>query len=309
MDTITVQIELFIIAAIGFYLGLRKTLDPMTRAKLVDVLINVVLAASVVGSFEMALTPDTLRMTLSVLLISCALQVFYALWNHLFFRKTTEGHRACLKYGIMVSNAGIIGMPIAQAYFGAEGLLCASVFLLPQRVLMWTYGVSMFSGTSDRHAVRRLLTNPCVIAVFVGFGVMALTTAGIALPAFISGTLDALGNCSMALSMLVVGAIVSECPLREMLNREALLFSFERLIVIPVCVALLLRLLPVGIDILSIEVCVLLSAMPAASTTAMLAERYHADARFASQLVMTSTALSLVTIPLVTIGMRLLFGA
>lgn len=307
MDMITVQLELFIIAAIGFYLGLRKTLDPMTRAKLVDVLINVVLSASVVSSFQMALTPEKLRMTLAVFCISCALQVFYAIWNHIFYRKTTEGHRACLKYGIMVSNAGIIGMPIAQAYFGAEGLLCASIFLLPQRVLMWTYGVSMFSGASDRHALRHLLTNPCVVAIFVGFGVMALETVGVTLPAFVSGTLDALGDCSMALSMLIVGAIVSECPLREMLNREALVFSFERLIVIPVCVGLLLHFLPV--DTLSAEVCVLLSAMPAASTTAMLAERYHADAPFASQLVMTSTTLSLITIPLITMSMRFVFGA
>lgn len=307
MDMITVQIEIFIIAAIGYYLGLRKTLDPMTRGKLVDVLINVVLSASVVSSFQMKLTPETLQMTLAVFLISCGLQVFYAIWNHLFFKTTSEGHRACLKYGIMVSNAGIIGMPIAQAYFGTEGLLCASIFLLPQRVLMWTYGVSMFSGTSDRHVVRRLMTNPCVVAIFVGFGVMALETMGIELPSFISGTLGALGDCSMALSMLIVGAIVSECPLREMLNREALVFSLQRLIIIPVLVGIVLRFLP--IDTLSIEVCVLLSAMPAASTTAMLAERYHADSHFASQLVMTSTALSLFTIPAVTIGMRLIFGA
>lgn len=306
MEMISIQIEIFIMAGVGFYLGLRGTLDAMTRSHLVDIIMSVSLPTSIIGSFEMELTAETLKMTLSVLCISCALQVFYAIWNHVFFRKTDEGHRACLKYGIMVSNAGLIGMPVAQAYFGTEGLLCASVFLLPQRILMWTYGVSMFAGTKDRHAVRRVLTHPCVLSIFIGFAVMAWYTAGNTLPEPVVGALDAMGGCSTALSMFVVGAIVSECPLREMLDREALVYSFERLIAIPVIVAVVLHALPV--DAFSAEVCVLLSAMPAASTTAMLAEKYHADSPFASKLVMTSTLLSLFSVPLVGMGMRMLWA-
>ena len=103
-----------------------------------------------------------------------------------------------------------------------------------------------------------------------------------------------------------VGAIISECPLREVLDREALIYSFERLIAIPVIVALVLHALPV--DAFSSEVCVLLSAMPAASTTAMLAEKYHADSRFASKLVMTSTVLSLITVPAVGMAIRALWA-
>lgn len=45
----------------------------------------------------------------------------------------------------------------------------------------------------------------------------------------------------------------------------------------------------------------LLTAMPAASTTAMLAAKYRRDAPFASELVMSSTLLSMVTIPLVAL--------
>ena len=306
MEMIAIQIEIFIMTAVGFFLGLRKTLDAMTRAHLVDVIMAVVLPASVISSFEMELTPQTLKMTFSVLMISCALQVFYAIWNHVFFRKTAEGHRVCLKYGIMVSNAGLIGMPVAQAYFGAQGLLCASIFLLPQRVLMFTYGVSMFAGTKDRHAVRRVLTHPCVLSIFIGFAVMALYSAGYNLPSPVVGAIDKIGGCSTALSMFVVGAIISECPLREVLDREALIYSFERLIAIPVIVALVLHALPV--DAFSSEVCVLLSAMPAASTTAMLAEKYHADSRFASKLVMTSTVLSLITVPAVGMAIRALWA-
>ena len=50
-------------------------------------------------------------------------------------------------------------------------------------------------------------------------------------------------------------------------------------------------------DPLVMKICVLESAMPAASTTAMLAARYDKEPAFASQLIFASTALSLLTLP------------
>jgi predicted permease len=44
--------------------------------------------------------------------------------------------------------------------------------------------------------------------------------------------------------------------------------------------------------------------MPAATTTAMLSAKYGGDARFAAKLVFVSTALSLVTLPLVAAALR-----
>lgn len=44
--------------------------------------------------------------------------------------------------------------------------------------------------------------------------------------------------------------------------------------------------------------CVVLSGMPAGSTTAILAEKYGGDAEYASKCIFLSTLLSLATIPL-----------
>lgn len=64
---------------------------------------------------------------------------------------------------------------------------------------------------------------------------------------------------------------------------------------------MLLGLAVLPVDALSAQVSVLLTAMPAASTTAMLAAKYRRDALFASELVMSSTLLSMVTVPLVVL--------
>ena len=60
-----------------------------------------------------------------------------------------------------------------------------------------------------------------------------------------------------------------------------------------------LRLLP--IEPMVTGVCTLLSGMPAASLTAVLAAKYDQNYQFASQVVFVSTLLSMVTIPLMTL--------
>ena len=302
MEMIELQIQIFLLAVVGFVLGKIGVLNTETRDHLVDVILMVVLPCSILESFEMELSPEILSSTLNVLVISCGIQCFYWIWNHIFYRNAEEGRRICLKYATIVSNAGFIGMPVAAAVYGSLGLLYASVFLLPQRIFMWSYGLSMFTTVSSREVVKKVLTHPCIIAVFLGIVIMVSYTAGWHLPAAVSDTIGQIGGCSTALSMMLIGAILSDVEPKEMLNKDAIIFSFYRLLLIPFLVGLLLWKLP--LDELSIKVSVLLTAMPAASTSVMLAQKYHRDYKFASELIMTSTILSLITIPLVAAALN-----
>ena len=73
-------------------------------------------------------------------------------------------------------------------------------------------------------------------------------------------------------------------------------FTFVRLILIPLLVLAVLAPLP--IDRIVRGTMVLISAMPAGSTPAILAAKYDGDAPFASCLIFVSTLLSLFTLPL-----------
>ncbi|MPM76052.1 hypothetical protein SDC9_123047 [bioreactor metagenome] len=181
-----------------------------------------------------------------------------------------------------------------QGLFGTQGMLYASLALIPLRVLMWSAGLSLYTVTSPKTMMRNLLTHPCIVAVYIGFGVMLSPWP---LPAVAQGTLNALGSCTTAVSMLVIGSILSEVRLRSLFDRSAFIYSAVRLLFIPVTVLLLLRLL--GFDPLIANTVTLLSAMPAASTTAILASKCGGDAPFAAQIVCVSTALSVITLPLV----------
>ena len=124
----------------------------------------------------------------------------------------------------------------------------------------------------------------------------AAAAKGMLLPAFLNDTIDSLGNCCTALSMVVIGAILSDVDPRTVLEPAVLYYVVIRLIAIPAFLFGVLWLLKV--DTLVTGIIVILSAMPAGSTTAMLAQKYDQDPEFASKMVFLSTLASLITLPL-----------
>jgi predicted permease len=90
---------------------------------------------------------------------------------------------------------------------------------------------------------------------------------------------------------------LSEVELRGVLDKACLYFSAVRLVAIPAFLYGALTLC--GADALVVGVAVLSSAMPAATTTAMLAQKYNGDAAYAAKLIFVSTVLSLATLPAV----------
>jgi predicted permease len=82
-------------------------------------------------------------------------------------------------------------------------------------------------------------------------------------------------------------------------------FSFIRLIIMPL-IALLLCLL-LKADALVSGVCVILTGMPAGTTTAILAEKYDGDAMYASECIFFSIILSLFSIPAMYYVIQMVF--
>ena len=72
--------------------------------------------------------------------------------------------------------------------------------------------------------------------------------------------------------------------------------SLVRLVAIPVVLLLLLRLLPLEPD--AFETAAVVAAMPAASSSVLVARQYGGDYEFAGQAIIITTVLSLATIPL-----------
>lgn len=290
MEIVNLQIQIFLLLAVGYILAKKNFLSKETRTQMTNIVLMVMLPCSIVMSFQIDLTDKVIQSTISVLFISICIQFFYGFLNKILYNRYSQDKKICLQYGTMVSNAGFMGMPIAQGVFGDIGLLYASVFLIPQRIFMWSSGLSLFTTVDRKNLWKQVMTHPCIIAIYFGVGVMIMP---------LQITLSSIGSCSTAMSMFVIGGILSDVDRQQLFDKEICLYSFYRLILIPVMIMIILRLL--HLDILSSNVCILLSAMPAASTTAMLAQKYNQNAEFASRMVFISTLFSLITLPIMTL--------
>lgn len=291
MAALQAQLFLYIIA--GFVLTRIGTITPAGRKSLSDLLINFILPCNIICSFQIDLTGGILASCGVMIAVSLGVQLFYLLSSRVLYPGTSPGRLACLRYATVCSNAGFLGIPIIGGVYGAMGTLLTSVLLIPQRVVMWSAGLSLFTRTDGKSVLKKLATHPCIVAVLIGFVLML--GGNPTLPGPLQKALSGASGATTCLSMLVIGSILAGAEHIDLKDRMMWWYTLVRLVLIPLAVFAILSLLP--IDPMVRGVMVLASGMPAGSTTAILAARYDGDAPFASCLVFVSTLLSLITLP------------
>ncbi len=288
-EMLTLQVTIFSVMAIGFLLKKIKLISARGQKEITDLVINLILPANIITSFMTEISTDTISDCVWIAVISIGIQLIALFYGNLFFHKENENRLKCLKYAIICSNAGFLGNPVAEGVFGPVGLMLASVYLIPQRIMMWSEGIAIFSGVSDKKAtLKKVVTHPCVLACFIGF---ILMVGQIKLPAVILTPVQTLGRCNTALSMMVIGMILADIDVKTILDKTVIRYTIHRLVIIPIMVYLVCRLLPVSRLVCGVSV--LLAAMPAGATTSMLAAKYNRDPEFATKLVVFSTLCSI----------------
>ena len=295
------QFIIFSLIFIGFFTRKKGMVSREGQKNITDLVINVILPCNIVTSFVQELPTSVLRDCVTVFLISVGAEVLCMIYTKIAYRNVEEKKRKCLTYGILVSNAGFLGNPVAEGVYGPMGLMLASVYLIPVRVIMWSKGIALFSGETDRRqTVRKVLTHPCVIACMIGIVIMlADIIAGISVvPEWIFSLLQTVGRCNTALSMMVIGMILSDIDPAQLVDREVISYTVQRLLLVPGILGLILYpMYRAGlITGLAPRLSVLLAAMPAPATTSMLSSKYDCAPDFATKMVITSTLCSIPTV-------------
>lgn len=292
-ELIQLQLMMFTMMGTGAFLRRKEIITSSGKNVITDLVINLILPCNIVTSFCIDFSLEILWKGLNVLVISCLIQavcIFLAL--HIYV-KLPKGKRMVLQYATICSNAGFLGNPVVEGIYGSVGILYASIYLIPQRIVMWSAGVSFFAESPDKKTLaKKVVTHPCIVSVFFG---MILMVTQLELPGFLMKSLKSVGGCTTAITMLLIGALLAEADWKTMCTRTTAVFSVLRLIVIPLltlagCMFMKMEPLVTGVS-------VILAAMPAGSTTAILAVKYNGDAEFASKCVVLTTLLSMLMIP------------
>jgi len=285
---------MFLCAVCGIIMKRRKILPDNAREVLTDLVMNLILPASIIHSFEVEFNMSVLRKFAIILIIAAAAQVISMVCANLLWNRQPENLKAVFQYGTQVSNAGFLGLPVTEGVLGAEGLMYASVFLIPQRIVMWTAGIAYFTRSTDwKGTFKKLAKNPCIVAVYIGFFLMLTQFK---LPVMVESTLVKLAACTTPLTSILIGIMVADVDYRDLVSPMMFVLVFVRQLLLPAVVFFGCVLL--HIDPLLTGVSVLLVGMPIGSTSPILAAKYGGDYVFAGKCVILSTVLSLFTIPL-----------
>ena len=298
---IDTQLLLFLYMLVGVLIRRLGILRDDNRQPLVRLLMDVAMPMMVLNAFNKPTTREEILSSVWVMAIALGGCVVTGLIGLFLWRNQEESRRKVLMYASMFSNAGNAGLPIISLVFGPTGVFYASMYLIPPRILQWTVGLGLFVKPEKGGWVKNVLLNPMVIMIYIGAVLMA---TGWQIPGVFGKAIENLGAMTAPLSMILIGATLAGMDPKMLLDGRVLSVSFLRLIAFPALFIVLLKLLRA--DPLTMNVSVILLAMPVASNTAAMAERYGGDYTFASACVSVSTLLSVLTVPLVTWLIQLL---
>lgn len=296
LSIISLQGTLFTLLLIGALLKKIGLVDEDGKRVLTDLCVNVVIPCNIFKSCLMEFNLEIFR-TCGVLLLGAVLmQLICLALNKFLFNRYPPQQKKVLQYSTIVPMSGFLGIPIAEGLFDSTGVLYTAIFLIPMRVIMWSVGTNYFvadAHTDRKQVIKNILTHPCLVAVYLGLFFMITQ---LQLPVFVTETVRHISGCTTALSMFIVGTILTDVKLISIVNRHTLFFSLIRLILLPVIMYGVGFAL--GLDKAALGVSVLMTGMPAGATTAIFASRYHSDAPFATKCVVMTTLVSMLTLPL-----------
>jgi predicted permease len=189
---------------------------------------------------------------------------------------------------LTLGNTGNLGLPLCLFAFGEQGLGLAVAIYVTNSLLQFTFVPLLHTRVS---MLRTLFSTPMLYGAVAGLSVEHLD---VRVPTWLADTLEAIGGLLIPLMLMALGNTVGGLKAHNLpralgLGSARLVISF----VVAVSVSFALGLSGVAQGVL-----VLQGAMPAAVFSYLFAARYDRDADDIAGIVLVSTLLGALTLPL-----------
>lgn len=143
--------EMLLLMLVGWLIRRVGILTKEGKKCLTDLILYVILPCNITKAFiSEKLDSELWSSMIVVLIVAILIQILCTVISAFAYRRMEEGQKEVFQYATVCSNAGFMGNPLSQAVFGDLGLLYTSIYLIPQRIVMWTAGVSYFTRASDK---------------------------------------------------------------------------------------------------------------------------------------------------------------
>ncbi|MGL6131082.1 MAG: AEC family transporter, partial [Fusobacteriaceae bacterium] len=303
---------------LGFYLGKTKKLKSSFSIPLGEIILSLSIPALSFNAFMKDFDKVTFTNGINILIWSLLIHLFFMTVGQ-FFYKNLDSEKQ-LPLNIMSNFGGItvFGIPIVQALYGDLGVIYSSIFSIPYRVLLYSYGFIKMSGVKmDKKNIQTMFLNPVILATFFGLMIWIFQDnfpqvlidnkeyafLRIDRTAFwIYKPLSFLASLCSPLAWLAAGLKLSELPIADSFkNKIAYQFSFVKTIIMPIITLTIIYIANnLGILTLSKEslgVVIIMMGTPTASVTIAYSLKYNREPLITSCCSLLSTVFSLITIP------------
>jgi predicted permease len=191
---------------------------------------------------------------------------------------------------ISLPNTVNIPFPIISLAYGPAGLFAATLYYIPNVIMLYSAGVFIAAGKGWRENLKTMLKVP---TLYTAFAALFLNLSKVGVPTLVMKPLDFIGSMVTPAVVLTLGYSLSKIKITSL--PVTLWSSLIRLgggLAIGFLMVYLFNL--TGI---TRSVVVLMSAMPAAVNTYTIAAKYKNEPELVASVVMVTTIISLLLIP------------
>ncbi len=314
--TVLVAVFSLVILAVPGYIAVKTKLLPQSAQ---SVLSNVVLYIGSPALVFMGFQKENFsrEIAMNMLVVAGVTLVVHFIMAGIMYLcvrgKEDEKKKRVARFAGVFGNMGFMGFPFLQILFGngsayGEILVYGAVMLSVFNILYWTLGVCMITGNTKQLSIKKIVFNPVIIGVVLGFLVFVITQKPLAdlcaegskgdmVLTNLMKSVDMVGNTVTPLAMFVIGMRLAGVNVKQLfLDKWSYVVVALKLVLTSLITILITWLIPMATTV-KYTLFFLLS-MPTATGTALLSVIFDSDTDFASVCVLLCTLLSIVTIPL-----------
>lgn len=290
---------LIIYMAVGFVLVKSGKASLNHIKTLTGLLIYVLGPAMILNSFlQLEFSWEAFAKIGIYFVISLVVQLLFFLIIFLFLgRKYQDSKYRILTVGSVLGNVGFLGMHIISSIFPTEPIvLCySSINVMTMNLIVFTIGTYLITNDKKYISVKSAIMNPTTIALFIS---IPLFIANLHFPSAVLQPIELFAKMSTPVCMIILGMRLAQSSFKALFTRGFVYATcLLKLIVFPLLAFVFVKLLPIDNQILKTTI-VVLSMTPSGAIIESLAELHDCQQEFAANVVLLTTILCVVTIPL-----------
>jgi len=290
-------ITIALIILLGFFLGKKHLISEATNKDLVNLLLSVFMPAALLNAFPNTYSENSISLFSQGFIGGLLTMLGMIFVSQFIFSKTFfKGElRFEAKFAFIFNNATFLGYPLISTAFGPTGIIPYCGFIVAFNLALFSYGVWLFERKISLKFLKDLLLNPNILAVFIG---AVIFLAQITLPSPIKNAVSYVASATTPLSLICIGYMLSKADFKELTKRWRLaVIAGLQLVLAPTITWLITSVLNFPAEV--VLICTLIQALPTATSLGLFAEKYGGNQVESSELVVISTLLSAVTLPLI----------